>query len=94
MRFAPCFINLAFDIPGTPPPSAGASRSANFVSVSSDYFRIMAIPLLAGRFFNAHDSLSAPRVTVISQAMARMYFPNQDPLGKRLTLWFSFRECR
>ena len=84
------FINLAFDIPGTPPPSAGTSRSANFVSVSPDYFRIMAIPLLAGRFFNAHDNLSAPRVTVISQAMARMYFPNQDPLGKRLTFGFPF----
>ena len=84
------FINLAFDIPGTPPPSAGTSRSANFVSVSPDYFRIMAIPLLAGRFFNAHDNLSAPRVTVISQAMARMYFPNQGPLGKRLTFGFPF----
>jgi len=84
------FINLAFDIPGTPPPSAGTSRSANFVSVSPDYFRIMAIPLLAGRFFNAHDNLSAPRVTVISKAMARMYFPNQDPLGKRLTFGFPF----
>ena len=84
------FINLAFDIPGTPPPSAGTSRTANFVSASPDYFRIMGIPLLAGRFFNTHDNLSAPRVTVISQAMARMYFPNQDPLGKRLTFGFPF----
>jgi predicted permease len=84
------FINLAFDIPGTPPHSAGTSRTANFVSVSPDYFRIMTIPLLAGRFFNAHDNLSAPRVTVISQAMARVYFPNQDPLGKRLSFGFPF----
>jgi predicted permease len=84
------FINLGFDIPGTPPASAGTSRSANFVSVSPDYLRIMAIPLLAGRFFSAHDNLSAPRVTVISQAMARMYFPNQDPLGKRLSFGFPF----
>jgi predicted permease len=84
------FINLGFDIPGTPPPSAGTSRTANFVSVSPDYFRVMGIPLLAGRFFDAHDNLHSPRVTVISTAMARMYFPNQDPLGKQLTFGFPF----
>jgi putative ABC transport system permease protein len=84
------FINLGFDIPGTPPASAGTSRTANFVSASPDYFRVMGIPLLAGRFFNSHDNLSAPRVTVISQAMTRMYFPNEDPLGKRLTFGFPF----
>ena len=84
------FINLAFDIPGTPPASAGTSRTANFVSASPDYFRVMAIPLLAGRLFSTHDNLSAPRVTVISQAFARMYFPNQDPVGKRLNFGFPF----
>jgi predicted permease len=84
------FINLAFDIPGTPPPSASTSRTANFVSASPDYFRIMGIPLLAGRFFDAHDNLSAPRVTMISEAFAKMYFPNQDPLGKHLSFGFPF----
>jgi putative ABC transport system permease protein len=48
----------------------------------------MGIPLLSGRFFDRRDILSSPRVTVISKAMARLYFPNQDPLGKQLT--FSF----
>jgi putative ABC transport system permease protein len=84
------FINLAFDIPGTPALSAGTSRTANFVSASPDYFRVMGIPLLAGRLFNAHDNLSGPRVTVISRAMARTYFPNQDPLGRRLKFGFPF----
>jgi putative ABC transport system permease protein len=78
------FINLAFDIVGSPPSSAGAARLANYVSVSPDYFRVMSIPLLAGRFFNQHDVSSSPRVTLISESLARMYFPNQDPLGKRL----------
>jgi putative ABC transport system permease protein len=84
------FINLAFDIPGTSPVSAGTSRTADFVSASPNYFHVMGIPLLAGRFFNAHDNLAAPRVTVISQTMAAMYFPNQDPLGKRLKFGFPF----
>ena len=81
-------INLGFDIVGNPPSSADASRTANYVSVSPEYFRVMEIPLLAGRLFNQHDVSSAARVSVISQAMARLYFPNQDPLGKRLVFGF------
>jgi putative ABC transport system permease protein len=81
-------INLGFDIVGNPPASAGASRTANYVSVSPEYFRVMQIPLLAGRFFNRHDVSYAARVSVISQTMARLYFPNQDPLGKRLVFGF------
>jgi len=82
------FVNLGFDIVGTPAPSAAASRTANYVAVSPEYLRVMGIPLLAGRFFNQHDISSAPRVAVISQEMARLYFPNQDPLGKRLAFGF------
>jgi putative ABC transport system permease protein len=82
-------VNLPFDIVGNPPSSAGASRTASYVSVSPDYFRVMGIPLLAGRFFNQHDGLSAPRVSIITEAMARLYFPNQDPLGKQITFGFS-----
>lgn len=82
------YINLGFDVVGNPPSSAGASRTANYVSVSPEYFRVMEIPLLAGRLFNHHDVSSAARVSVISQAMARLYFPNQDPLGKRLVFGF------
>ena len=81
-------VNLAFDIVGNPPLSAGTSRSADYVAVSPNYFRVMGIPLLAGRFFSQRDILSAPRVSVISSAMARVYFPNQNPIGKRLSFGF------
>lgn len=81
-------VNLPFDIVGNPPSAAGASRTAHYVSISPDYFRVMGIPLLAGRFFNQHDSSSALRVSIISDAMARQYFPNQDPLGKQITFGF------
>jgi predicted permease len=81
-------VNLPFDIVGNPPSSAGASRTASYVSVSPDYFRVMAIPLLGGRVFNQHDVTSAPRVSIISEAMARLYFPNQNPLGKQITFGF------
>jgi len=81
-------VNLGFDIVGSPTSSASASRTANYVTVSPDYFHVMGISLLAGRFFNHHDVMSAPRVSVISETMARLYFPNQNPLGKRLEFGF------
>ncbi len=76
---------LPFDIVGSPPLSPGASRTADYVSISPGYFRVMGIPLVAGRVFDQRDTLAAPNVAVISKAMARVYFPNQNPIGKDLT---------
>jgi predicted permease len=81
-------VNLPFDIVGNPRSSAGSSRTADYVSVSPDYFRVMRIPLLAGRFFNPHDISSAPHVSIISEAMARLYFSGQNPIGKVITFGF------
>jgi putative ABC transport system permease protein len=81
-------VNLGFDIVGSPSASASASRTANYVAISPGYFRVMGMSLLAGRAFDQHDVASAPRVTVISAAMARLYFPNEDPLGKQITFGF------
>ncbi|HXN17986.1 MAG TPA: ABC transporter permease [Candidatus Binatus sp.] len=82
------YINLGFEIVGVPPASQSDSRLANYVSVSPDYFRVMGIPLLSGRLFNQQDIASAPAVTLISKAFAQRYFPNQDPIGKRLSFAF------
>jgi putative ABC transport system permease protein len=82
------FINLAFEIVGIPPASPSDSRLANYVSVSPNYFRVMGIPLLSGRLFNQQDIADAPRVTLISKALAQRYFPNQDPIGKQLNFGF------
>jgi putative ABC transport system permease protein len=82
------YINLGFDIVGTPPTSAADSRLANYVSISPNYFPVMGIPLLSGRLFNQQDIASAPSVTLISKALAQRYFPNQDPIGKHLNFGF------
>ncbi len=82
------YINLGFEIVGVPPASQSDSRLANYVSVSPDYFRVMGIPLLSGRLFNQQDIASAPSVTLISKAFAQRYFPNQGPVGKRLSFAF------
>jgi putative ABC transport system permease protein len=53
-------------------------------SVSPDYFQTMGIALIKGRLFTAEDNRDSPPVIVIDEALARQYFPNEDPLGKRL----------
>ena len=82
------FVNLGFDIVGNPPLPPVTARTADYAAVTPGYFRVMGIPLLRGRSFSQEDSLSAPRVAIISEAMAQLYFPNQDPLGKRLKFGF------
>lgn len=81
------FINLGFAIAGNPPPQ-GLPSTADYVSVSPNYFHVMGIPLIRGRSFSVEDSPSAPRVAVISEALAQIYFPNQDPIGKQLIFGF------
>lgn len=54
--------------------------------VSPEYFQLLGIPLVSGRVFGDHDVEHAPRVAVINRTAARIYWPNQDPLGKRVRL--------
>src|SRR5258706_8396417 len=52
--------------------------------VSSDYFRTMRVPLASGRLFSDYDDKDHPIVVVINEALARGFFSNEDPIGKRL----------
>jgi putative ABC transport system permease protein len=60
--------------------------------VSPEYFHLLGMPLLRGRLFSDHDLEDTPQVAVINQAAARTYWPNQDPLGKRVRLRLDSRE--
>ena len=86
--FAAGNMNFPFSIVGKPSVSASTTRTAHYVAVSPEYFRTMGVPLLAGRFFNDRDTTMAPNVTVISKALAQVYFPTEDPLGKQLVFGF------
>ena len=54
-----------------------------------DYFKTMRIPVVWGRDFTERDDLNATPVLIVNEALARQYFPNEDPIGKRLAPGFS-----
>jgi putative ABC transport system permease protein len=59
---------------------------ASFQGVTPDYFRAMGIPMLRGRAFTESDTLEVPRVVILTEALARRCFPNENPIGKRIHL--------
>ena len=81
-------ITMPFTIVGNAPLPAGASNTADYVTASPRYFSIMGISLLRGRLIDATDTASTPSVTLISEALAKRYFPNENPLGRQMTFGF------
>jgi putative ABC transport system permease protein len=81
-------INVTFGIEGRPVPEA-EEPSAGFRAVSPSYFHTMGIPVLRGRAFDPRDNEKSPPVVVINQEFARRYFPNENPVGKRIKPGFA-----
>jgi putative ABC transport system permease protein len=67
--------------PSTPP---GAAPSVPDTAISPAYFRVMRIPIIAGRFFAERDGTDRDLPIMINQNFARRFFPNEDPIGKRV----------
>jgi predicted permease len=57
-------------------------NSADVNEVGPDFLTTMSIPLLAGRQFNAQDTETAPKVAIVNQALARKFYPKENPIGK------------
>ena len=70
-------------IPGRP-PSPDDNIAIDSVDVGPRFFSTVGMPLIMGRDITARDTAQSPRVIVVNQAFVRRYFPNVDPLGKRV----------
>ena len=77
--------SIGFSIEGRPDAGPGQRPSVVTRVTSPEYFRTMGIQLLRGRQFNEQDRADSPAVAVISETMARRFWPNEDPVGKRIT---------
>lgn len=87
---------FGFRVQGTTPERGAQMPSAPFRSASYDYLAAVGIPVLRGRALSERDRAGAPPVVVINEAMARRYWPGQDPLGLRIAVthgeWPVWRE--
>ena len=77
-------VELSFQIEGREPYKPGNEAVADYTAVGSDYFRTMNIALQRGRVFANSDTATTPQVMVVSDAFVKRYFPNEDPIGRRI----------
>ena len=74
---------------GQPKPPAGNDHVADVRVVANRYFEALGIPLLRGRLFNEQDKADSANRVVISEALARRHWPGEDPLGKRIRVYWN-----
>ena len=73
-----------FAVEGAPPPPPDVNQEIAVAGATPDYFRVIGTPLRRGRLFTALDHEKAPSVVILNEAAVRRWFPNQDPIGRRV----------
>jgi putative ABC transport system permease protein len=76
-------LRASIEMEGQPTPM-GSRPSAVFNAAAPGYFRTLGIARVAGRDFTEHDDLKSTPVAIVNRALARRFFPNQDPIGKHI----------
>jgi len=77
-----------FTIAGRTPPSEKDTPAAGWVPIGADYFKVLQAPLVRGREFTDLDTLTSPPVALINVAMAKRFWPNEDPIGQTISVQF------
>jgi len=76
---------ISFNLLDHPVPEAN-EPSSGFYDVAPGFFETMQIPLVRGRTFDGRDQRNSAPVMIVTQEFARKYFPNEDPIGKRVKI--------
>jgi putative ABC transport system permease protein len=90
LPFGSGYTNVGIQRPDSPNYEPKEYLQARYGSVTPAYFRTMGISLLRGRVFTENDTVSERGAAVISETMARTYWPDKDPLGSEFTCGLSF----
>lgn len=85
--FSPELVQTPFAVEGSPRNSDREHQLLSQEAVTSDYFKAMRVPLIAGRFFSGEDTAEVPEVAIINETLAERIWPGQNPLGKRINHW-------
>ena len=86
LPFAGPAAGTSFLISGVPDPPPGQDRITKVFVVDNGFFQVLQIPLLQGRLFARAEMEEQKHVVLINQALARMYFPGQNPIGRKITI--------
>ena len=78
------FVGHRVVIDGRPTPAVGTEPEVQTPSVMGDYFRVMQIPIRAGRDFLPTDREGQPLVAIVNEAFVRQHLPDQNPIGSRI----------
>jgi predicted permease len=78
--------DTVYSVEGAPLGRPNENPNGNYEAISPEYFRTMGIALVAGRDFNAGDTVKAPGVVIVDEATARRHWPAGEAVGKRIRL--------
>jgi predicted permease len=88
LPFGPGFEGRAFQIVGQTASQGDPAMQANVRLVTPEFFAALSIPVKRGRVFTEEDEVKTEPVAIIDETLARQYWPNEDPLGQKITLQF------
>jgi putative ABC transport system permease protein len=77
---------IPFTVDGEQDPGPGRRPALDWQQISSDYFYTMEIPILLGRDFDSRDTADRPNVIIVDDALARRYYEEQSPIGKKISV--------
>ncbi|MGA2050280.1 MAG: ABC transporter permease [Terracidiphilus sp.] len=79
-------FGLPFTIVGRPPVKGNDAPGGGWMSASPGYYDLFKIPILRGRDFTENDSAAAPDVVLINEALAKQFFPKENPVGQQIII--------
>jgi predicted permease len=79
-------FGLPFTIVGKPVDPSKGPPGAGWMSASPDYYKLFKIPILRGREFTDQDTTGAPGVAIINEALAKQFFPKENPVGQQIVI--------